>query len=863
MSFLAPFRKFNVVFPQPPIPGGDVYDSQILLLNPLGYWRLDDYAGTVATEAIGGIDGAYQSTPTFGIDAIDALGLAVQFDGTDSVHIDDPTGVYRVTGDLTVVFFINIQTLPVSPRKYFFQRQDGPRAETEAANVNYSLDIFNGTLRYFHEYGSGSNETEFFNFSFETGIDYHVVFVRDVSASQVKLYINGQLEETQTYNNQPTGGTTSTQILGLATNPGTGVTDPQLDCQMKKFAIFNKELTPEEITNLYALRNNKNDFTSVTINPIYDLHAIWLLNETAGTTWSDSNGIYTLTNLFNAPTFSETIPDPNTTGVDNNTAVRSTTNLATTKDAFSFAALIKIEDNLSQILWNLGTTTGNSLNLWYDGPNNRFGLSSFDSDIFGIGSATSSVADGEWHYIACTVYANDSSGFRLWIDGVESATSQVVGTTADRSLDNNFQLGGYFTNVTQYNGDWAKLSTVLTSLNDEFVRRLSSAAFTGSIDIAIPLRNCIASFSGASYITTTLYDDIAGEQGTINGATTGVSGRFGEALSFDGTNDDVTLSTSLNAVIETISLWFFRATAASTEEILYFVGDQSNGAARYISIDNTGINFNGWGGASFDDAVTFSYANSWTHVAFVFNGINKIAYINGTRVLLNSKALLPPGITTHVIGQRGDSANWFAGSLQRLRLYDRDLSEREIYQLSVEGNSFTYLSFDPDNTHADITLANNNLTVSTTSAAGDRRAYALIGKTVRTWAVELTLDAGTPANVSVGFSTALGSTTTAVGGDANSWAYRADGFRVNNNTAVNITQPLAVGQRVMILMDLDAGSISAIINGGSQTTLYSGLSTTDVYYVVVSLDATTQVTMNFGASDLVNTIPLGFNPGWY
>src|SRR6266851_2705427 len=75
----------------------DAYSAVVLAKGPVGYWRLGEAAGPVATDASGaGYDGSYLGNPTFGQPGAIAgdLDTAVGLSGPESrdyVEIPDPT----------------------------------------------------------------------------------------------------------------------------------------------------------------------------------------------------------------------------------------------------------------------------------------------------------------------------------------------------------------------------------------------------------------------------------------------------------------------------------------------------------------------------------------------------------------------------------------------------------------------------------------------------------------------------------------------------------------------------------------------------------------------------------------------------
>ena len=72
--------------------------------------------------------------------------------------------------------------------------------------------------------------------------------------------------------------------------------------------------------------------------------------------------------------------------------------------------------------------------------------------------------------------------------------------------------------------------------------------------------------------------------------------------------------------------------------------------------------------------------NAWTHLAMTYSGARLLLFINGVRSASKSTTGAMPNSTgpLRLGGTAVSSSQWFAGSLDELRVYNRALSESEI-----------------------------------------------------------------------------------------------------------------------------------------------------------------------------------------
>ena len=182
---------------------------------------------------------------------------------------------------------------------------------------------------------------------------------------------------------------------------------------------------------------------------------------------------------------------------------------------------------------------------------------------------------------------------------------------------------------------------------------------------------------------TVAADSAGGLDGAIQGAQS-MPGKVGNALSFDGTDDVVTVSNFVAPRQGTIAFWINPALAKSKERILGAGGDyevwlRSNGELKNELFDNGSTTIGTGAGAL--------KANEWVHVATTYDNATTTVeiYLNGE--LRGSGAANTPSVpteTTLLFGHRGGAAagEHYKGIMDDVRIYDHVLSEAEVKKLT-------------------------------------------------------------------------------------------------------------------------------------------------------------------------------------
>jgi RHS repeat-associated protein len=172
-----------------------------------------------------------------------------------------------------------------------------------------------------------------------------------------------------------------------------------------------------------------------------------------------------------------------------------------------------------------------------------------------------------------------------------------------------------------------------------------------------------------------------GNFGSISGATwvAGQSGH-GQALSFDGVDDKVTIPDSQTVRVGdsfTFEAWL-KPSSLPANTSLYFWGSGPNGPSAYLYNAKETLRKGGVGDLA---ASTGSLSvNQWAHVAFTKNGATTKLYIDGQDVTGTvSNQTMAAVATGFTLGSNGTyNDKFFPGLIDDVRIYNRALGASEI-----------------------------------------------------------------------------------------------------------------------------------------------------------------------------------------
>lgn len=184
-------------------------------------------------------------------------------------------------------------------------------------------------------------------------------------------------------------------------------------------------------------------------------------------------------------------------------------------------------------------------------------------------------------------------------------------------------------------------------------------------------------------------DRIGGVSGTLeHGAKADAPGVVGQAFRFDGVDDAVVVPSTLalnpsGMAPLTVEAWVFRT---STTPAMQLLGKQNGcdlaGLQYSLGLDpSTGLYF------ETPDAFVITEEdlplNRWTHVAVTCDGVDIGVFVDGLLFGLDAGTLGPATAAPLVLGGTGSCGPRFGGWIDEFCVYNRALSETEVYLLAA------------------------------------------------------------------------------------------------------------------------------------------------------------------------------------
>ena len=502
-----------------------------------------------------------------------------------------------------------------------------------------------------------------------------------VNGTTVTAYLDGSLF-----------GTATGTALSAGANPfaigayTAAVNSQSVQGVMDQVRFFSTELTASQVTELYkevqcpcTTDNNDNPTTNVAYYKL-DGNANDATNTYNGTwfgTEAYAYGPYGVSAVFNG-----------------STSYIDTQFNQDVSTAFTWS------------LWFNSDVSDTSYRLLIDktNPNPSYpgaGIALQAGNVYGMinGTGTSLTYTGnsyninQWYHVALT---SNGSTVKLYLNSVEVGT----GSVSTINTSQNILIGDSVTWTTNYDGaiDQVRIfssalsATQITSLYDEVYCNTVSKLNIFNEGTS----SCLALYEfedNADSTESSSYD------GTWFGTEAYGGGQYKKAGIFNGSTSKIVLPTLssdfVGANSRSVSAWvritstpsaslciFNSGDAATLEAFGYFIG-----TSRQIIISYYNKNW------STSEIISL---NTWNHIVFTYNGgavetsSNSAVYINGTLATLGSATGSATGSantsnTNHAIGVfNATSALFFDGSIDQVRLFNKELTATEVLQVYTE-----------------------------------------------------------------------------------------------------------------------------------------------------------------------------------
>jgi Concanavalin A-like lectin/glucanases superfamily len=176
-----------------------------------------------------------------------------------------------------------------------------------------------------------------------------------------------------------------------------------------------------------------------------------------------------------------------------------------------------------------------------------------------------------------------------------------------------------------------------------------------------------------------------GTTGTLGAPAWSTGGKFGNALVFDGVNDSVVVNDAVSLDLTnalTVERWAnprllkggWRALAVKegSGAIVYGVYANASANRALARIVVNGVTYDARSGGSLP-------LNTWSHLGATYNGTTLRLYVNGTDAASRSVSGSVAASTGPLpVGGNGLAAEWFDGTIDEIRVYNRALTQAEI-----------------------------------------------------------------------------------------------------------------------------------------------------------------------------------------
>ncbi len=676
-------------------------DNQVSQNGLAGWWTLNEATGTVAHDSSGNRhNGTLVSSPS---SVFGKIGQALNFNGsTQWVDTNWTTDIYS-NAKFTVSVWVkttNTGTIQVASK-----------GGCSAGGCQAGWEIQTTGASGWQFLGKPSSMTCQTAKLVDDG-NWHLLTAvastsTTVANSTCTIYTDGVLSN-NTVGGTFTSDTADTLQIGHRNQPTffTGSIDD--------FRVYSRALSATEITNLYkqgtaftnapgtSLQNGSSLSSGLVGYWTFDGKDTPWTSATAATAIDKSgNGnTGTLTNMSQS-----TSPVPGKIGQalkfnGSNSYVRTATFSNPPSSNMTICSWVNTSATGDQYIMNINRNPSNVTNegiyvitgnkqLFWDYNGSSFGFTNAS------GSSNTSVNDGKWHDV-CFTKSGTAGTYYLdgAADGTKTASLNITYGTADwiagyNYRDSNSDLNGSLDDVRIYN----------RALSASEVKQLYNLSAGTHVNApATSLQNGSSLGSGlAGYWTfdgketpwtsataaTAIDKSGNGNTGTLTNmsqTTSPTQGKIGQALSFNGTSQYVVVNSSLTYSSATISEWF--KTKSTANSVAFSLQNSANNANVDLAVNNGSVGADCWNGSSAPSFFTASIYNDgkWHNAVITFVGnTNESLYVDGRFAGSSTPNVSVAGGTYIGIARnQHDGNNYFQGSIDDVRIYNRTLSAAEI-----------------------------------------------------------------------------------------------------------------------------------------------------------------------------------------
>ncbi len=660
-----------------------------------GYWSLDGSDTSASLTSWGVYDrsglgnwGAVTSSP---VAVRGRVGQAIQFDGAnDYITMGD---VDALDGLTTTSWSAWIKTTATT-EKHFIDKSfcggtsgDGP----VDFGVNFSTV---GKVAVYLANGSTVSGVVEGAIDVNDGEWHMATFTYD--GSTILIYVDGRLDTTTAWAGGALTSTSNAVEIGGNCNGHGGLF---WSGQIDEARAYSRVLSAAEIKALYD-RGTPDKVNSSVSTPQgtgrldSDLAAYWKLDEGTGTSAADSGAnAFSAGTLTSGPTWGtgRIGSAVDFDGVDDHVLVSNPASLDDIIDV-TLCAWVNPDGNDTHNYGNIVSRYSGGAAYWdlyIDQVDSNLGFgTSYNGNVYA--ERTSGLPTGSWTHICGVQVGTSGSGFRLYQNGSLVAATDSAGSAARSSTAGmDLAIGDEPGSTVAFSGLIDEVRVYRRVLSDDEIRQVYSLGVPTGTDTSL---KGYWSFNGQDTVGTTAYDRSgAGNDGTLTNGPTVARGKLGQGVTFDGTNDYISVGTAFDfsTASFTLTSWVKPTNFSDFGTIIakrdtFASNDMRFGFLLYSGTGEVTLN------CGSGTTLTFDYSpptNEWTHLALVVTTTSTDLYANGSF----SESLA--GCTTYGtdataetrIGSVPDGPDAFTGAIDEVRAYSRILSASEIGALYNSG----------------------------------------------------------------------------------------------------------------------------------------------------------------------------------
>jgi len=663
--------------------------KQTNLSGLVGWWTFDEGAGTVAHDFSGMKNHGTISSSAW---SSGKLGKAIDMISGSSVSVPSTNSLQFGTNSFTVAMWGYMRT-GGSPYSTFMISKYNDNACYSGAGGVYTpggWEIGHGYSASGMNicYSDGVNLTTNDSVTFDDGYRpsqllnkwAHIVVVVDKSAGRIKFYVNG-VKQTNEYNiSSVTGSASANGPLRIGQLHGW-----QTDGKFDELRIYNRALEAVEVLTLYKSGEGTRKVVSNS-----GLVAWWKMDEATSTIAHDFSGNRFNATLTNGPTWTRSAKKAGGLVLDG-------VNDYVATGAISTGIPTNGPATVSGWFYPTTTAVGRGSAIYYFRDLYQHSLNNYlyllnGADYFNVATV---LTPNRWHHIAYT-YSGTHENTILYLNGVPYPVTIQTASQNHASLS-PFYIGSDNGGTANFPGRVDDVRIYNRVLSAAEVKKLydENSTTVGTTQSSFLTNGLVGywSFNGidTNWANSTAVDrSSSGNNGTLTNMSQGSNptpGKLGQALSFNGSNQRVTIANLPVSGTSDLSMFAWVKTAVTgTRKGIMVIGSQigNQGIMLFINASNQ-VEVDASGVVGPNSTVTVT-DGKWHHVGFIMrSGSVTQIYVDG--VASGTAGSLSPNLTsagTNWIGEDFGLA-YFNGTIDEPRVYNRALTAAEVKQLYLQG----------------------------------------------------------------------------------------------------------------------------------------------------------------------------------